>query len=235
MPPNPQDRRNPSPRSTPDPEEEGGGRMWERRRAPTSPNPAPSTSQIIPRSNQESTSNNNRKKKKPTANFAGIWTREDEIKILEGIIEHKKKNGGEIPKATPSIRTLLSAIAPSISFAATVRQLQDKIRHLKAGYDKASDSKKPQATGHKEIVYRLCDRIWPASPATKEEGEGHSFYDSDDYPELRIAVERRAGYLIFEEIVESLNKDEAESFNARFLKLREDEKELWKEIHERLL
>lgn len=208
--------------------------MWTRRRAPISPNPAPSTSQIIPRSNQEPTSNNNSKKKKPTANFASIWTPEDEIKILQGIIEHAKNNDREIPKAIRSIRTLLAAIAQSLSFAATDRQLQDKIRHLKMGYDKASDSKKSRATGHKGIVYRLCDTIWPASPAIKEEEDSYDSYDSEDYPELRIAVERRAGHLIFEEVVESLSKDEAESFNERFLKLREDEKKLWKEIHERL-
>lgn len=159
--------------------------------------------------------------------FATIWSEEDEIKILQGVIADKQ-SGPTPPKySSNSTESFLAMVGPSLSFNATGPQLQSKIRHLRERYAHAPAARKSKAKGHKKALYDLCDKIWSSRYAAADDDGSRS------YPELKIAVERQGGYLSFNEVAAALGEG-ARELDEEFKKLREKEKELWKQIHERL-
>lgn len=161
-----------------------------------------------------------------SSNSGSIWSEEDEIKILQGIVA-EKQNSSTPKYNSKSIEGFLAVVGPSLSFKATGPQLQSKIRHLKERYAYAPPAKKSEAKGHKKALYDLCDEIWSSLCAVADGEEPRS------YPELKIAVERQGGCLRFDEVAAALGED-ARKMDEEFKKLRQKEKELWKQIHERL-
>lgn len=92
--------------------------------------------------------------KKPGA-FQRLWTEEDEIAVLQGMIDFKKETGKSPYEDT---NVYYDYIKKSISFEVSKNQFMDKIRSLRKKY---IGKEKPSFTKpHDQKSYRLCQYIW---------------------------------------------------------------------------
>ncbi|KAF3569192.1 hypothetical protein DY000_02012744 [Brassica cretica] len=92
--------------------------------------------------------------KKPAA-FQRLWTEEDEIAVLQGMIDFKKDTGKSPYDDT---NVYYDYIKKSISFEVSKNQFMDKIRSLRKKY---IGKEKPSFTKpHDQKSYRLCQYIW---------------------------------------------------------------------------
>ncbi|KAL0693785.1 hypothetical protein Bca4012_060965 [Brassica carinata] len=92
--------------------------------------------------------------KKPAA-FQRLWTEEDEIAVLQGMIDFKKETGKSPYDDT---NVYYDYIKKSISFEVSKNQFMDKIRSLRKKY---IGKEKPSFTKpHDQKSYRLCQYIW---------------------------------------------------------------------------
>ncbi|CAH8386826.1 unnamed protein product [Eruca vesicaria subsp. sativa] len=92
--------------------------------------------------------------KKPAA-FQRLWTEEDEIAVLQGMIDFKNDTGKSPYEDT---NVYYDYIKKSISFEVSKNQFMDKIRSLRKKYigkEKASYTKP-----HDQKSYKLCQYIW---------------------------------------------------------------------------
>ncbi|GLU15914.1 hypothetical protein SLE2022_323670 [Rubroshorea leprosula] len=90
--------------------------------------------------------------------FQRLWTEEDEIVILNGMIGYKDEMG-EDPSS--DMGEFYHYILESISFVCTKIQLKEKIRRLKDKYlQKANKGEKAFSTPHEDQVFRLSKKIW---------------------------------------------------------------------------
>ncbi|CAN6918077.1 unnamed protein product [Brassica oleracea] len=96
--------------------------------------------------------------KKPAA-FQRLWTEEDEIAVLQGMIDFKKDTGTSPYDDT---NAYYDYIKKSISFEVSKNQFMDKLRSLKKKYmGKEKPSCWPSFTKpHDQKSYRLCKSIW---------------------------------------------------------------------------
>ncbi|XP_058071173.1 STOREKEEPER protein-like, partial [Magnolia sinica] len=121
--------------------------------------------------------------KKP--NFERIWSDEDEIGILEGMIEYMKM--GSNPSSDWS--AFHEFIKRSLHCYFTRIQVGDKIRRLRRKYlrnaKKSKNGDGPHLLdSHEEIVYSLSKKIWGGKPSTGESG----FQSSQEAKEVTVAV-----------------------------------------------
>ncbi|XP_013631626.1 PREDICTED: mediator-associated protein 1-like [Brassica oleracea var. oleracea] len=92
--------------------------------------------------------------KKPPA-FQRLWTEEDEIAVLQGMIVFKNDTGNSPYDDT---NAYYDYIKKSISFEVSKNQFMDKLRSLKKKY---MGKEKPSFTKpHDQKSYRLCMYIW---------------------------------------------------------------------------
>ncbi|CAG7861336.1 hypothetical protein BRARA_I01491 [Brassica rapa] len=92
--------------------------------------------------------------KKPAA-FQRLWTEEDEIAVLQGMIDFKNDTGKSPYDDT---NVYYDYIKKSISFEVSKNQFMDKIRSLRKKY---IGKEKPSFTKpHDQKSYRLCQYIW---------------------------------------------------------------------------
>ncbi|CAN7111540.1 unnamed protein product [Brassica rapa subsp. narinosa] len=92
--------------------------------------------------------------KKPAA-FQRLWTEDDEIAVLQGMIDFKKDTGNSPYDDT---NAYYDYIKKSISFEVSKNQFMDKLRSLKKKY---MGKEKPSFTKpHDQKSYRLCKSIW---------------------------------------------------------------------------
>ncbi|GLU04148.1 hypothetical protein SLE2022_213100 [Rubroshorea leprosula] len=90
--------------------------------------------------------------------FQRVWTEEDEIVILNGMIAYKDEMG-EDPSS--NMGEFYHYILESVSFVCTKIQLKEKIRRLKDKYlKKANKGEKTFSTPHEDQVFRLSKKIW---------------------------------------------------------------------------
>ncbi|KAL0736893.1 hypothetical protein Bca4012_013103 [Brassica carinata] len=91
--------------------------------------------------------------KKPA--FQRLWTEDDEIAVLQGMIDFKNDTGNSPYDDT---NAYYDYIKKSISFEVSKNQFMDKLRSLKKKY---MGKEKPSFTKpHDQKSYRLCKYIW---------------------------------------------------------------------------
>ncbi|XP_077239185.1 uncharacterized protein LOC143880241 [Tasmannia lanceolata] len=92
-----------------------------------------------------------------------IWSKKDEIVILEGLVEFKKKGYAPLRADMPEFQ---SFIQKSVCFEFSQRQLTDKIRRLKWKYKNMRNTNKGRdpvfTKPHKKSAYNLWKMIWDA-------------------------------------------------------------------------
>ncbi|KAJ0265807.1 hypothetical protein HA466_0020370 [Hirschfeldia incana] len=111
--------------------------------------------------------------KKPGA-FQRLWTEEDEIAVLQGMIDFKKDTGKSPYEDT---NVYYDYIKKSISFEVSKNQFMDKIRSLRKKY--IGKEKSSYTKPHDQKSYRLCQYIWGPDgmgleSAVKSNGAGTS-------------------------------------------------------------
>lgn len=89
--------------------------------------------------------------------FQRLWSPEDEIVILEGIIHHTASTGLD-PSA--NINDFYLSIKNSIHVHVTKRQLSDKVRKLKKKYMTNATKAKLPSKSHDQQLYNLSQQIW---------------------------------------------------------------------------
>ncbi|KAJ0254671.1 transcription factor [Hirschfeldia incana] len=121
----------------------------------------PSTKSATKRPPSEVTSKENTNSKRAKKDdeskksFHRLWTEEDEIAVLQGMIDFKKDTGNSPYEDTNSY---YDYIKKSISFEVSKNQFMDKLRGLKRKY---MGKEKPSFTRpHEQKSYRLCKYIW---------------------------------------------------------------------------
>lgn len=101
--------------------------------------------------------------KKP---FDRLWSEDDEIVILEGMIDYRAKNKVD-PKT--DLDGFFEFIKKSVHVDVSKAQLQNKIRTLKRKYEKCK-KKVSLKEGHEQIAFDLLKKIW----GTKADGVDHN-------------------------------------------------------------
>ncbi|EXC19612.1 hypothetical protein L484_019358 [Morus notabilis] len=87
--------------------------------------------------------------------FQRLWSEEDEIVILKGLIDYAAKGGGD-PAAT-----FHDFIKKSLHVEVTKAQFSDKVRKLKKKYSNNAARKKYNPTKpHEQNVFELSKKIW---------------------------------------------------------------------------
>ncbi|XP_028119610.1 STOREKEEPER protein-like isoform X1 [Camellia sinensis] len=89
--------------------------------------------------------------------FQRLWSPEDEILILEGIIHHTADTGLD-PSA--NINDFYLSIKNSIHVHVTKTQLSDKVRKLKKKYMTNANKAQLPSKPHDQQVYKLSQKIW---------------------------------------------------------------------------
>lgn len=113
----------------------------------------------------------------PTAKkqlFQRLWTDDDEVVVLKGMLEYKKK--GKDPVA--DMPGFLNLVQKSLSFDCQQQQLVTKLRRLKKKFEtsmKRVDKGKEPTSGkpHDKIVFELGRKIWGGSSSKPEEAANH--------------------------------------------------------------
>ncbi|EXC19609.1 hypothetical protein L484_019355 [Morus notabilis] len=91
--------------------------------------------------------------------FQRLWSEEDEIVILKGLIDYAAKRGGD-PAAT-DMNTFHDFIKKSLHVEVTKSQLSNKVRKLKKKYLNNAARKKYNPTKpHEQNAFELSKKIW---------------------------------------------------------------------------
>ncbi|KAL2473365.1 DNA-binding storekeeper protein-related transcriptional regulator [Forsythia ovata] len=105
--------------------------------------------------------------------FQRLWSEEDEIVVLKGMIDYfaKKKTNH-----VADLNAFHDFIRKNLHVDVTRAQLQDKIRRLKKKYEnnKGKDKKGKERTftkSHEQIAYELSKKIWGNENCVDNEGE----------------------------------------------------------------
>ncbi|KAG0493595.1 hypothetical protein HPP92_004589 [Vanilla planifolia] len=97
-------------------------------------------------------------------NFRRIWSSEDELALLRGILDYKESHR-VIPSSLQQVESLLNSVKGSLSISASLNQMIDKIRRMKQKYMKAvkriETAKNPNIpNAHDAAVFHLSRNIW---------------------------------------------------------------------------
>ncbi|WMV13906.1 hypothetical protein MTR67_007291 [Solanum verrucosum] len=94
--------------------------------------------------------------------FSKVWSDEDEISLLTGIIKFKEQTAREVAQNMAEFRAF---ILPSLTLQATPVQLREKIRRIRLKYEKTLATGNPSNTDlHQVQVFQLCQKIWTQPP-----------------------------------------------------------------------
>ncbi|CAN4123486.1 unnamed protein product [Withania somnifera] len=105
------------------------------------------------------------KKVKPPP-FSKVWSDEDEISILRGMIKFKDETGRD---AGPNMVEFRSFILESLICQATLVQLREKVRRLRGKYEKSLERGNAPTTPHEVQLFQLCQKIWSELPNSSEQ------------------------------------------------------------------
>ncbi|XP_055805910.1 GLABROUS1 enhancer-binding protein-like 1 isoform X1 [Solanum dulcamara] len=101
--------------------------------------------------------------------FSKVWSDEDEISILRGIIKFKDQTGRDAGQNMAEFRAF---ILQSLTLQATLVQLREKIRRLREKYEKTVGRGNASLTTQHELqLFQLCQKIWTEHPNSS--GTGH--------------------------------------------------------------
>ncbi|KAL3344074.1 hypothetical protein AABB24_023488 [Solanum stoloniferum] len=94
--------------------------------------------------------------------FSKVWSDEDEISLLTGIIKFKEQTAREVAQNMAEFRAF---ILPSLTLQPTPVQLREKIRRIRLKYEKTLATGNPSNTDlHQVQVFQLCQKIWTQPP-----------------------------------------------------------------------
>ncbi|TMX05679.1 hypothetical protein EJD97_011046 [Solanum chilense] len=118
--------------------------------------------------------------------FSKVWSNEDEISLLKGIIKFKEQTACEITQCMEEFRAF---ILPSLTLQPTRVQLREKIRRLKKKYvNNLATGNSSNTDVHQLELFQLCHIIWtqpPNSLLLKEKREdGLQVKEKHNNPEL---------------------------------------------------
>lgn len=153
------------------------------RSKPNAPEPVTPTKPSAAKRPSEDTASKDAKKSKKTADpeasekkpnlFQRLWSEEDEILILKGMIEYSSKN-----KSDPisDMNAFYDFIKKSLHIDFSRTQLQDKIRRLKKKYENNKSKEKEGkertfAKLHEQSAYDLSKEIWGNDTGKENGGE----------------------------------------------------------------
>ncbi|PIA54646.1 hypothetical protein AQUCO_00900896v1 [Aquilegia coerulea] len=109
--------------------------------------------------------------------FQKLWTEQDEIDILKGMINFKKTKGND-PSA--QVGAFYDFLKNDLRSDVSKQQLQSKIRTLKRKYTNTLKRAKqpgedPEISKvHEAYVYKLSKRVWPGDIGKDDEGDAKS-------------------------------------------------------------
>ncbi|MCE3049475.1 hypothetical protein HAX54_044966 [Datura stramonium] len=128
---------------------------------------------VLPSPKKRVKTNGDSKKPPP---FSKVWSDEDEISILRGIIKFKEETGHDARQNMVEFRAF---ILESLNLQATLVQLREKVRRMREKYEKTSvGNGNGSRTQHEVELFRLCEKIWTVGPKQVTEqpnssGTGH--------------------------------------------------------------
>ncbi|PON34664.1 Mediator-associated protein [Parasponia andersonii] len=98
--------------------------------------------------------------------FQRLWSEDDEIVILKGMIDYAAKKGAD-PSA--DMTAFLDFIKKSLQLDFTKTQLADKVRRLKKKFENNAGKKKYNPTKpHEEKVFELSKKIWGSEGTSRK-------------------------------------------------------------------
>ncbi|XP_060195741.1 uncharacterized protein LOC132624991 [Lycium barbarum] len=98
--------------------------------------------------------------------FSKVWSDEDEITILEGIIRFKTETGLD---AAQNMVKFYPFIRKSLVLDAKLIQVREKIRRFREKYAKSAKNGSGSRTVHEEKLFHLCEEIWTVNAKQKPE------------------------------------------------------------------
>ncbi|XP_057949983.1 probable transcription factor At1g61730 [Malania oleifera] len=108
--------------------------------------------------------------------FLRIWSDEDEIAVLEGMLGYKTQKG-VLPSS--NMNSFLIFIKKSLRLHVSKNQLSDKVRRLRKKYRNNAGKRKSGSTPHEKISFELSKKIWgdegarDITPVVKVERQPH--------------------------------------------------------------
>ncbi|KAF0929555.1 hypothetical protein E2562_022379 [Oryza meyeriana var. granulata] len=100
---------------------------------------------------------NNKKRKFVT--FERVWSRADELRIVEAMAKHAESHGGTLPETSDLFATLGSSLDNRDN---NLPKLADKVRKLKRRYDNAQLKGCPIDDDGRQL-FELCEKVWGAA------------------------------------------------------------------------
>lgn len=131
--------------------------------------------------------------------FQRLWSEDDEIAILKGMIDYAAKTGGD--PAVADMNAFYDFIKKSLHIDATKTQLSDKVRRLKKKYGNNLKKKYNPTKPHELEAFQLSKKIWgsgePKSNGTaksNQKGKSELLLSPAAPAEIEIAaIDRKAG------------------------------------------
>ena len=129
--------------------------------------------------------------------FQRLWSEEDEIAILKGMIEYAVKN--RMDPAVADMNAFHDFIKKSLHIDATKTQLSDKVRRLRKKYGNNLGKKKYNPTKPHELeAFELSKKIWgseepKSNGASKSNQKGKSELVSAPVEAERAEIDPKAG------------------------------------------
>ncbi|XP_018633646.2 nucleolin 2-like isoform X4 [Nicotiana tomentosiformis] len=105
------------------------------------------------------------KNKSKLTPFSKVWSDEDEVSILTGIIKFRKEKGLDIQT---NMFAFYNYIIDSLMLRATLTQLREKVRALRKKYEKNVSGKKSPKTPHEVELFQLSQKIWMVNAKESE-------------------------------------------------------------------
>lgn len=114
----------------------------------------------------EEDDNNNNKK----ASFQRVFTEDDEVAILQGLVDFTAKSGND---PTKHLSAFYQIVKKSVHFKVTLDQLRDKVRRLRLKFEnKLKSGKTPTFSKPiEETMFELSKKIWGGGKVDVNEGE----------------------------------------------------------------
>lgn len=103
--------------------------------------------------------------------FQRVWSEEDEIVILKGMIDYVAKRGLD---PSGDMNSFHDFIKKSLQIDCSKTQLADKVRRLKKKFENNSAKKKKNLNPHEGKVFELSKRIWDPPKANGPSQRGNT-------------------------------------------------------------
>lgn len=115
--------------------------------------------------------------------FKRIWSNEDELVLLHGVLEYKERHHF-IPYSHVHAESLLKSVKDSLSISVSVNQINDKVRRMKRRYNNTTmrqnlAKKSKFSYPHNAVVFDLSKKIW------------NSFKGESIFPKNKITLEKK--------------------------------------------